>query len=198
MASATAKSEKGKKGPARAKSVRRSIVFAQLPEALWPEYRRRLSDDVSGGHTLADVRQWLAEQGVAVSTSPIYDDRLYVLRHIRQLEAARETTEQVLQLAKDRGSSFLEAGSAVAGQKILDALISCGDLEPTALRESVKIIEALTNLRAVEARAQLVELQSRELREKFDRAANAASGRSADGRLSPEQIASIREEVFGR
>lgn len=165
------------------------------------EYERRLRNTQT--HSLDDVRLWLHGLGGKVGRSSIDRNRKVVIAKERAIVLSAQNARAMLEAVKEGGAEdLLAGGTALAGQRIFEALnhLPADALEGLSPGQTIKLFEVMGKLRKAEATASLADVQRdviEQQRTKFDAETRRAQSASRDGKISPAQIDTIREALFG-
>jgi len=179
---------------------------AECPEArdardlAWEEYRRRLLDEET--YTIEALLKWLRKTGVVTSQTAVHRDRDAARNRKRAIDLGVRKVEEFLEAARRLDPSDLfQAVAHQIGQTLFTA---CGTFGPERMQdmsvgEYLRLAEAVTGLMRAQALTEIDQVRLGELQRKYDDAVTAAQARTkrAGGRLADEELARIREAVFG-
>jgi len=179
-------------------AVAKDAAARDLRDALWAEYERVLADDRT--YTIEAVRAWLAERGVQASIATVHRNRAREAARWRARELASETARRFLEATGGRSADeVFEAARKRAAQVLFDLFMrlpadALEDLDPAQI---LRAFEVAGKLGKAHAETEMVAARLAEMQRNFDAQVRKAAGTSGDGRLTREQIAEIREAVFG-
>lgn len=177
-------------------NTRRSKARETLSGERLCEYDAMLVD--TDHHTLEDVRAWLAGIGVKVTVSMVHRDRKAAVAPLAELRAKRDMAVAMALMAEREGWPVSRLNLELAGQKIFDALTSMGAVAPESASQAIRLLEATASLRAVDAKARLVDLQREQLAAAVGRAKRAAEVKASaagDGKLTREDVFKILDDI---
>ncbi|MBE3099664.1 MAG: DUF3486 family protein [Planctomycetes bacterium] len=194
---ARAGAEAGLKRPTPA-SVAEDDAARERRDTLWAEFDRMLLDTQT--YTLGKIRTWLADQGIVVSVPPVHRCRHRKLDEVRRVTLAIERTRQTMALLADMDEGeVLTAARKRAAQILFDQFMRLGPdaLDSLSPGQIIGAIEVAGRLAKGRVESDLLEQRLAGVRKAFDAQVDAASRKTADGRLSAEDLADIRRAVFG-
>ncbi len=163
---------------------RRSAI-SLLPAEVGRELDRRLAAGGFGGH--ADLADWLAGQGYAISRSSVQRHSAGLARRIEQIKVATEQAEALRAASPDEGA-MAEGTLRLVQQRMFDLMLAAEEDDPRALASAARAVAEVSR-----AGVQL----RRERREVLEEAVEAAEAKGRAEGVTDETFAVMRRLLLG-
>lgn len=167
----------------------RSIITT-LPTELRAEFDEKLIN--SGFSNYQGLADWLTSKGFSISKSAAHR---YGQKFEARLEELREATQQALALAEACGDDENALGDALTRltqMKAYQALMAMSDTPEKMSLTSLGRMVADLNRSSVSVKKHMMEVRA-----KLDERMRVLEAEGQSGKLDPETLRRVREEVYG-
>ena len=184
--------------PATAQAAAENDQAREIRDCLWAELQRRVGDIQT--YAIDGIHKWLVDEiGVKVGRGSVQRLREQHVNSLRAVKLRAERAQAVIQAAGAGGEAgVLEASRVLAGQAMFNALAGLDEAALANLTpgQILKMCDSVALLSRQDIETRYRKVQLGELVKKFDREARAKT-KAKNGSLTAEDLAEIRQAVFG-
>ena len=184
--------------PATAQAAAENDQAREIRDCLWAELQRRVGDIQT--YAIDGIHKWLVDEiGVKVGRGSVQRLREQHVNSLRAVKLRAERARAVIEAAGAGGEAgVLEASRVPAGQAMFNALAGLDEAALANLTpgQILKMCDSVALLSRQDIETRYRKVQLGELVKKFDREARAKT-KAKNGSLTAEDLAEIRQAVFG-